>query len=120
MPSTCAQTRPLGSGWHEAAQTFSSVFFLCLLTLRFLFLCHMKFPNKCFLDIQNTLLLPAAHASSPLTYCPFAQKPFSSSPDHSDFLSGLLVISNCGGHQKGVNLHGRVLVVVSTEIMAET
>lgn len=114
MPSRCAQTQPLGSGWHEAAQTFSGGFFLCPLTLRFLFLYHMKFPNKYFMDTQNFLLLPAAHASSPLTYCPCAQKPFSSSPNCSNFLSSLLVLSNCGGHQKDVNLHGRVLVDGST------
>lgn len=110
MPFTCSQTQPLGSGWPETAQTFSGGFFLCLLTLCFLFLYHTKFPNKYFLDIQNFLLLPAARASSPLTYCPCAQKPFSSSPNRSNFLSTLLVISNCSGHQKDVNLHGRVLV----------
>lgn len=114
MPFTCAQTQPLGSGWHEAAQTFSNGFFLCFFTLHFLFLYHMKFPNKYFMDIQNFLLLPSVCASSPLTYCPCAQKPFSSSPNSSNFLSSLLVISNFGGHQKDVNLHGRVLVDGST------
>lgn len=63
MPSTCAQTQPLGSGWHEAAQRW-------LLSLSFNPPFLVPLPHevsKYFMDTQNFLLLPVARAASPLT-----------------------------------------------------